>query len=161
MRIGFGYDVHEFERGGELMLCGVKLDYPYSLKGHSDADVAIHALCDAMLGAAALGDIGKHFPDTDPAYKGIASKELLAKVSEMLTACGYHMVNADLTVVAQKPRLSPYIEEMRSRLADILGVDISCVSVKATTEENLGFTGRLEGIKAYAVCLVDNITKEA
>jgi len=156
IRIGFGYDVHRLECGRELWLCGVKVPYDRGLAGHSDADVAIHALCDALLGAAALRDIGYHFPDNDPRYKGIDSKKLLARVIGMLMQKGYSVGNVDITICAQEPKLSPRIELMRGTLAPLLGVDIDAVSVKATTTERLGFTGRKEGISAYAVCLLAN-----
>lgn len=156
IRIGSGYDVHRLESGRELWLCGVKVPHSLGLAGHSDADVAIHALCDALLGAAALRDIGYHFPDNDPRYKGIDSKKLLACVMGMLAQKGYSVGNVDITICAQEPKLSPHIELMRTTLTPLLGVDIDAVSVKATTTERLGFTGRKEGISAYAVCLLAN-----
>ena len=156
IRIGHGYDVHRFKEGRDLYIGGVKIDYSLGLDGHSDADVLLHAICDALLGAAALGDIGRHFPDTDPQYKGIDSKLLLKATCDLLKKEGYRFCNLDATVVAQAPRLSGRIEDMRRCVADILGCDIAQVNVKATTEEKLGFTGRLEGISAHCVCLIEN-----
>lgn len=155
IRVGFGYDVHKLVAGRELFLCGTKIDYEKGLLGHSDADVALHALCDALLGAAALGDIGKHFPDTDEKYKGISSILLLKNVTELVRECGYNAVNADITIVAQSPKLSPYIENMRKNVADAIGIDVGFVSVKATTTEKLGFEGRGKGISATAVVLIE------
>lgn len=155
MRIGQGYDVHKLTENRELYLCGEKIGYELGLLGHSDADVALHALCDALLGAAALGDIGKHFPDTDPKYKGISSVILLKHVCGLVRAKGYKIVNADITIVAQRPKLLPYIPAMRKNTADAMGVDIDAVNVKATTTEHLGFEGRGEGISATAVVLID------
>lgn len=157
MRIGHGYDVHAFAEGRRLILGGVDVPHTKGLMGHSDADVLTHAVCDALLGAAALGDIGKHFPDTDSTYKGINSILLLKKVSDLLNSRGYRIVNTDSTIIAQRPKLAPYIEQMRQCLADAMGVDISAVSVKATTEEHLGFTGREEGISAHTVCLIEKL----
>ncbi len=156
IRIGHGYDVHRFKEGRDLYIGGVKIDYSLGLDGHSDSDVLLHAICDALLGAAALGDIGRHFPDTDPQYKGIDSKLLLKATCDLLKKEGYRFCNLDATVVAQAPRLSGHIEDMRRCVADILGCDIAQVNVKATTEEKLGFTGRLEGISAHCVCLIEN-----
>ena len=156
IRIGHGYDVHRFKEGRDLYIGGVKIDYSLGLDGHSDADVLLHAICDALLGAAALGDIGRHFPDTDPQYKGIDSKLLLKATCDLLKKEGYRFCNLDATVVAQAPRLSGHIEDMQKCVADILGCDIAQVNVKATTEEKLGFTGRLEGISAHCVCLIEN-----
>lgn len=153
-RIGQGYDVHKLVEGRELWLCGVKIAHTHGLLGHSDADVAIHALCDALLGAAALRDIGFHFPDTDDKYKGADSKLLLAEVVKLLKNKGYTIGNVDVTIVAQAPKLKDYIEEMRGKLASILDISIDCVSVKATTTEHLGFEGRKEGISASAVALI-------
>lgn len=153
-RIGQGYDVHRLVEGRELWLCGVKVPHTLGLLGHSDADVAIHALCDALLGALALGDIGKHFPDSDSRYKGIDSKILLGHVMELVRGIGYEVGNVDVTIMAQKPKLAPFIPEMRQTLADTMGVGIDRVSVKATTTERLGFEGREEGISATAVCLL-------
>lgn len=158
IRIGQGYDVHRLVEGRELWLCGVKVAHTLGLDGHSDADVAIHALCDALLGALALGDIGKHFPDTDPAYKGIDSRKLLAHVCGLVASHGYRLGNADVTIMAQRPRLAPYIEEMRRSLAEVTGADTSRISVKATTTERLGFEGREEGISASAVVLLCSTT---
>lgn len=155
MRIGQGYDVHRLVEGRELWLCGVKVEHTLGLLGHSDADVAIHALCDALLGALALGDIGKHFPDTDPRYKGISSILLLRHVMQLVREKGYELGNADLTIMAQRPKLAPHIEDMRKTLAEAIGTDVANISVKATTTERLGFEGREEGISASAVVLLD------
>lgn len=154
IRIGNGFDVHKFAENRELWLCGVKVDYSLGLLGHSDADVALHALCDALLGAVALRDIGFHFPDTDPAYKGADSRRLLRRVVELLAEKGYSPGNVDITIIAQAPKLLPYIDDMRQTVASDLGIDIDYVSVKATTTEHLGFTGRKEGIAAQATALV-------
>jgi 2-C-methyl-D-erythritol 2,4-cyclodiphosphate synthase len=154
MRIGFGYDVHQFSPERELILCGVQIPYEKGLDGHSDADVATHALMDALLGAGALGDIGMHFPDSDPCYKGISSIILLGEVARLLKHNRYEVVNIDLTIVAQTPKLSGYFQSMRSRLSDCLAIPLERISVKATTEEGLGFTGEGLGMKAYAVCLI-------
>jgi len=154
MRIGFGYDVHQFEKDRPLILGGTSIPYTLGLKGHSDADVLIHALMDSMLGALALGDIGSHFPDTDNQYKGIASIILLDKVCKLIEDKGYEMGNCDITVVAQAPKLAAYIQQMQKTLAQHLRTSPDNVSIKATTEEGLGFTGRKEGISAYAVCLL-------
>lgn len=150
IRIGQGFDVHAFAEGRKLIICGVDIPYELGLLGHSDADVAIHALCDALLGAAALGDIGKHFPDTDPRYKGIDSRRLLRYVVELITSEGYSISNADITVIAQAPKMAPHITSMRQNMADDLGIDLGRVNVKATTTEHLGFTGRREGIASLA-----------
>lgn len=155
MRIGHGYDVHALVKGRKLFLGGVEIDYEYGLAGHSDADVLLHAVCDALLGAAALGDIGKHFPDNDDKYLNIDSKLLLKHVVNLLSDNGYKVVNIDATVIAQKPKLSPYIAQMIEQIAECCQIDRSQVNVKATTEEGLGFTGRKEGISAHAVCLID------
>ena len=155
MRIGMGYDVHRLKEGRDLYICGVKIPYEFGLDGHSDADVALHALADALLGAAALGDIGKHFPDTDDRYKGISSMILLEKVVELLFEKGYTVNNADVTIIAQKPKMLPYIPQMRENVANVLKVDIDRVNVKATTTEKLGFEGRMEGISSMAVCTVN------
>lgn len=157
-RIGQGYDVHRLVEGRELWLCGVKVEHDLGLDGHSDADVAIHALCDALLGALALGDIGKHFPDSDPRYKGIDSKLLLGHVCRLIKEKGYRLGNADITIMAQRPKLAPYIEEMRGTLAKVMEVDAGQVSVKATTTERLGFEGRCEGISSSAVVLLESIS---
>ena len=154
MRIGNGYDVHRFAENRDLILGGVKIPYEYGLLGHSDADVLLHAIMDALLGAAALGDIGKLFPDTDERFKGADSLMLLKEVCLVLKANNYKIENIDSIVIAQKPKLAPHIEQMRKNIADACGIDISQVSVKATTEEKLGFTGRLEGISSHAVCLI-------
>ena len=154
MRIGNGYDVHRFAENRDLILGGVKIPYEYGLLGHSDADVLLHAIMDALLGAAALGDIGKLFPDTDERFKGADSLMLLKEVCVVLKANNYKIENIDSIVIAQKPKLAPHIEQMRKNIADACGIDISQVSVKATTEEKLGFTGRLEGISSHAVCLI-------
>ena len=157
MRIGHGYDVHRHVRGRDLIIGGVKIDYEFGLLGHSDADVLTHAIMDALLGAAALGDIGKHFPDSDPAYAGADSLALAKNVSALLRSNGYRIINVDSTVLAQRPKLAPFIPIMRERLAAALGVSIDDVSVKATTEEGLGFTGSGEGIAAHAVCLIERL----
>lgn len=155
MRIGNGYDVHRFAENRDLFLGGVKIPYELGLLGHSDADVLLHAIMDALLGAATLGDIGKLFPDTDERFKGADSLLLLKEVCVVLGAKGYRIVNIDSIVIAQKPKLAPYIEQMRQNIADACQIDITQVSVKATTEEKLGFTGRLEGISSHAVCLIE------
>lgn len=157
MRIGQGYDVHRLVEGRKLILCGVEIPYEKGLLGHSDADVAIHALCDALLGAAALGDIGKHFPDTDEKYKGADSMKLFEAVVALLKEKGYYPVNADLTIIAQKPKMADHIEKMRENIARCADMNIDDISVKATTTEKLGFEGRGEGISALAVALIDNI----
>lgn len=155
IRIGYGYDVHRLTENRELVLCGERIEYEKGLLGHSDADVALHALCDALLGAAALGDIGKHFPDTDERYRGISSVKLLKEVMRLLEKEGYVPVNADITIAAQKPKLAPYIEKMRQNTAQAMEMDKDRVSVKATTTEGLGFEGRGEGISASAVVLIE------
>lgn len=157
MRIGHGYDVHRFAENTKLFIGGVELPYSLGLDGHSDADVLIHAICDSLLGAAALGDIGRHFPDSDPAYKGIDSKLLLEHTVAILNTNGYAIVNIDATVIAQQPKIAPYIQSMRKVLAEICKIDIDQLNIKATTEEKLGFTGRLEGISAHSVCLIDKL----
>lgn len=154
MRIGQGYDVHKLTEGRDLIICGVKIPYEKGLLGHSDADVALHALSDALLGAAALGDIGKHFPDTDEQYKGADSRVLLKEVVKKITDKGFEIENADVTIVAQRPKMSPHIEEMRKNISEDLGIDIDCVNVKATTTEGLGFEGLGKGISATAVALL-------
>lgn len=154
MRIGTGYDVHQLAEGLPLWLGGVQVPHSHGLVGHSDADVLLHAICDALLGAAALGDIGKHFPDTDPQYKGISSLKLLAHVGNLLKEHGYQVGNIDSTVAAQRPKLAPFIPQMRQNIADTLGINIDQVSVKATTTEHLGFEGRMEGISAQAIALL-------
>ncbi len=155
MRIGHGYDVHKFAENRKLILGGVEVPYEKGLLGHSDADVLLHAVMDSLLGAAALGDIGKLFPDTDDSFKGADSTKLLQEVCRVLDENGYKIVNIDSTVIAQKPKLRGYIDTMRQIIADKCSLDISQISVKATTEEKMGFTGRLEGISAHAVCLID------
>lgn len=154
MRIGHGYDVHALAENRALIIGGVSIPYEKGLMGHSDADVLVHAVCDALLGAAALGDIGYHFPDSDPRYKGISSIKLLSHVAALLAERGYGVVNVDSTVIAQAPKLAPYISQMRANIAAAMGVEKDAVSVKATTEERLGFTGSGEGISAHAVCLI-------
>ena len=154
MRIGTGYDVHRLVQDRELILGGGKIPYEKGLLGHSDADVLLHAVMDALLGAAALGDIGKHFPDSDPAYKGISSMALLEKVGELLAQKGFIVENIDSTIIAQAPKMRPYIEAMRENIAGALGLEKDFVSVKATTEEGMGFTGAGQGIAAQAVCLL-------
>lgn len=153
-RIGFGYDVHRLVAGREFWLGGVKIPSEIGTEGHSDADVLLHAICDALLGAAALGDIGKHFPDTDPSLKGIDSKILLREVLELISAKGYSVVNIDSTIALQAPKVAPYIEAMRIKIAEILAISQDDISVKATTTEKLGFEGRGEGISAYAVVMI-------
>ena len=157
MRIGTGYDVHKMVEGRDLILGGVNIPYEKGLLGHSDADVLLHAIMDAMLGAAALGDIGKHFPDTDEAYKGASSMELLRRVGEIIEENHYIVENIDSTIIAQRPKLASYIPTMRENIAKVLGIDISQVSVKATTEEGLGFTGSGEGIAVQAVALLNSV----
>lgn len=154
MRIGHGYDVHRFCVGDFVTLGGVSVPHRFGLQAHSDGDVLLHALCDALLGAAALGDIGRHFPDTDPAFKGIDSRQLLRHVLELLLAKGWKVGNVDATIVAQAPKMAPHIEAMRALIADDLKVELDQVNVKATTTEKLGFTGREEGIAVHAVALL-------
>ena len=155
MRTGMGYDVHRLTEGRKLILGGVEIPYEKGLLGHSDADVLVHAVMDALLGAAALGDIGKHFPDTDPQYEGISSIRLLEHVGRILDEKGYVIENIDATIIAQHPRMRPYIDQMRENIAAALGCEVSRVSVKATTEEKLGFTGAKQGIAAHCVCLLE------
>jgi 2-C-methyl-D-erythritol 2,4-cyclodiphosphate synthase len=157
MRIGHGYDVHRFTEGRPLIIGGVNIPYEKGLLGHSDADVLTHAIMDALLGAAALGDIGLHFPDTDDAYKGADSLKLLAKVGDLLEEHMYYVENIDATILAQAPKMRPYIDEMRKKISDVLRISFDDVNIKATTEEGLGFTGRKEGIAAHAVCLIGSI----
>ena len=157
MRIGHGYDVHKLVEGRDLILGGVKIPFEKGLLGHSDADVLLHAVSDSVLGAAALGDIGKHFPDTDPAYKGADSLELLRIVGEKVAEAGYRVGNIDVTMIAQRPKLKDHIPQMRANIARVLGVEISQVNVKATTEEHLGFTGDGSGMSCHAVCLLENL----
>ena len=154
IRIGHGFDVHAFAEGRRLVIGGVYIPHDRGLLGHSDADVLIHAICDALLGAAALGDIGRHFPDSDPRYKGIDSRELLRHVAGLLDARGWRVGNVDATIIAQAPRMAPHIPAMREHLAADLGIPVEALNVKATTTEKLGFTGRGEGIAAEAVCLI-------
>lgn len=154
MRIGFGYDVHAFSENRKLILGGVNIPHSVGLLGHSDADVLVHAIMDALLGAAALGDIGKHFPDTDALYKDANSLKLLTAVGNIIKENNYSISNIDATIAAQAPKLAPFIDEMRTNIAKALSIDVSQVSVKATTTEHLGFEGRKEGISAYAVCLI-------
>ena len=155
MRIGHGYDVHKLVEGRDLILGGVKIPHTLGLLGHSDADVLLHAVSDALLGAAGLGDIGKHFPDTDPKYKGADSLKLLEEVGAKVKAAGYHVSNIDVTMIAQRPKLRPYIATMEQNIAAVLGLDVNRVNVKATTEERLGFTGAEEGMACHAVCLLE------
>ncbi len=155
LRIGHGYDVHRLLRGRKLIIGGVDIPFEAGLDGHSDADVLLHAIADALLGAAALGDIGKHFPDTDPEFLNADSLVLLKKVAELIKNEGYSVSNIDSTVIAQRPKLSGYIDQMRRNIAGAVGADISCISVKATTEENLGFTGQGLAIASHAVCLIE------
>ena len=157
MRIGHGYDVHKLVEGRDLILGGVKIPFEKGLLGHSDADVLLHAVSDSLLGAAALGDIGNHFPDTDPAYKGADSLELLRIVGERVAEAGYRVGNIDVTMIAQRPKLKDHIPQMRANIARVLGVEISQVNVKATTEEHLGFTGDGSGMSCHAVCLLENL----
>ena len=157
MRIGHGYDVHRLVSERELILGGVKIDYAFGLLGHSDADVLLHAVMDALLGAAALRDIGYHFPDTDPAYKGADSRVLLRSVSEKILAAGYRVGNIDVTMIAQKPKLKAYIPAMIENIAADLGISPSQINIKATTEENMGFTGDGSGMSCHCVCLLEEI----
>lgn len=159
MRIGQGYDVHRLVAERPLILGGIEIPYEKGLLGHSDADVLLHAISDALLGAAALGDIGAHFPDSDPAYRGADSAELLRAVGALIHAAGYEIGNIDSTVVCQAPKLAPHIPAMRARIAEVLALPVGAVSVKASTEEHMGFTGRGEGIAAHAVCLLTERTK--
>ncbi|WP_343857995.1 2-C-methyl-D-erythritol 2,4-cyclodiphosphate synthase [Aliiglaciecola litoralis] len=156
MRIGHGYDVHKFGGDGPIKICGESIEYEHGLIAHSDGDVALHALCDALLGAVALGDIGQHFPDTDQAYSGADSRELLKHVYRLVTQRGYHVGNLDLTIIAQAPKMAPHIVNMRRHLCDDLCLQLDQVNVKATTTEKLGFTGRKEGIACHAVVLLIN-----
>lgn len=153
-RIGLGYDAHQFKDDGRLVLGGVTIDYPRGMEAHSDGDVVLHALCDALLGAAGLGDIGKHFPDSDAAFKGIDSRILLRDVGQKLTGLGYAVGNADITIIAQMPRMAPHIEAMRRNIADDLGSPVDRINVKATTTEGMGFEGRGEGIAVQAIALL-------
>ncbi len=155
LRIGHGYDVHAFAENRKCIIGGVDIPCEKGLLGHSDADVLLHAISDSLLGAAALGDIGKHFPDTDPRYKGADSLVLLKNVYSLIASLGYKVVNIDATVIAQMPKMAPHIDAMRRNIAEALNVDIDFISIKATTEEKLGFTGRKEGISAHCVCLIE------
>ena len=157
MRVGTGYDVHRLVEGRKLILGGVEIPHTLGLLGHSDADVLLHAIMDALLGAAALGDIGKHFPDTDEAYRGADSRKLLAHVGELIAEKGYAIENIDATIIAQKPKVGPYIEHMRKNIAETLHLELEQVNVKATTEERLGFTGREEGISSQAICALTGL----
>lgn len=157
MRIGMGYDVHRLVEGRKLILGGVEIPYERGLLGHSDADVLLHAIMDALLGAAALGDIGKHFPDTDEKYKGISSIKLLEHVGELLADNGYVIGNIDATIIAQRPKMAPYRENMRENIADALNISLDRISIKATTEEGLGFTGSGEGISSQAIALLEGV----
>lgn len=154
-RVGFGFDVHQLEQGIPFFLGGVRIEHYKGAKGHSDADVIIHAICDALLGAAALGDIGKHFPDTSNDFKGIDSSILLAKVVSLLKEKSIAIGNVDVSVVLEKPKIAPYIDAMREKLASVMQIEIDCVSIKATTNEKMGFVGREEGVAAYAVALIN------
>jgi 2-C-methyl-D-erythritol 2,4-cyclodiphosphate synthase len=155
IRVGLGYDVHRFNEGDHIILGGVKIAYEQGLEAHSDGDVVLHALCDALLGAAALGDIGKHFPDTDPEFKGADSRVLLRHVYRIVQDQGYQLVNADMTIIAQAPKMAPHIDTMCRNIADDLNVGIDCINVKATTTEKLGFEGRKEGIAVQAIVLIE------
>ena len=154
MRIGMGYDVHKLVSERALILGGVNIPHTLGLLGHSDADVLLHAIMDSLLGAAALGDIGKHFPDTDDKYKGISSIKLLKEVGTLINKSGYTIENIDATIIAQKPKMAPYIEEMRKNISDALNISINQINIKATTEEGLGFTGKCEGISSQSICLL-------
>lgn len=155
MRIGMGYDVHRLAEDRDLIIGGEKIEYEYGLLGHSDADVLLHAIMDALLGAAALGDIGTHFPDTDERYRGISSVRLLAYVDQLLEENGYSVGNIDATIIAQRPKMAPYIPKIRENVANTLGLELNQVNIKATTEEGLGFTGSGDGISAQAVCILE------
>lgn len=161
MRVGMGYDVHRLAVDRDLIIGGVKIPYEKGLLGHSDADVLLHAIMDALLGAAALGDIGLHFPDTDEKYRGADSLMLLKRVGELLEENQFIIDNIDATIIAQKPKMRPYIDEMRTKIADTLGIEISQVNVKATTEEGLGFTGSMEGISSQAICMLSSVKELA
>lgn len=155
MRIGLGYDVHRLVEGRDLIIGGVKIPYEKGLLGHSDADVLLHAIMDSLLGASALGDIGKHFPDTDEKYKGISSIKLLKEVGKLLLNNGYSINNIDSTIIAQKPKMAPFIQQMRENISNALNIDLMQINVKATTEEGLGFTGNGEGISSQSICLLE------
>lgn len=156
MRVGFGYDVHRLTQDRKLILGGVEIPFDRGLLGHSDADVLLHAVADSLLGAAAMGDIGRYFPDTDPKYKNANSMHLLKEVSSLIADAGFAVVNVDATVVAQKPKILPYAKQMAANIAECLGIEESCVNVKATTTEKLGFEGREEGISSHCICLLEN-----
>ena len=156
MRIGMGYDVHKLVADRDLILGGVKIPYELGLLGHSDADVLLHAIMDSLLGASALGDIGKHFPDTDPKYKGISSIQLLKEVGKLLKDNGFEINNIDSTIIAQRPKMAPHIQDMRKNIADALNININQINVKATTEEGLGFTGEGKGISSQSICLINS-----
>ena len=158
MRVGMGYDVHRLTEGRKLILCGVEIPYEKGLLGHSDADVAVHAIMDALLGAAALGDIGKHFPDTDAQYAGISSILLLKRVGDLLEENNYIIENIDATIIAQRPKLLPYMPQMVKNVAEALGIEENQVNIKATTEEGLGFTGKGEGVSSQAICCIEKMT---
>lgn len=160
MRIGLGYDVHRLVEERKLILGGVDIPYKKGLLGHSDADVLVHAIMDSLLGASALGDIGKHFPDTDPKYKGISSISLLEEVGKLLVKNGYSINNIDSTIIAQKPKMAPHIQTMRENIANALKINLDQINVKATTEEGLGFTGKEEGISSQSICLLSKINKK-
>lgn len=155
MRIGHGYDVHRLTENRRLIIGGVDIEFELGLDGHSDADVLLHAICDALLGAAALGDIGTHFPDTDPKYKNADSMVLFKSVCELIYSKGYSIVNIDSTILAQRPKIKPYIQQMSTKISEAAGISADKISIKATTEEGLGFTGSMQGIAAHAVCLID------
>jgi 2-C-methyl-D-erythritol 2,4-cyclodiphosphate synthase len=155
MRVGQGYDAHRFSAGDHVVLGGVTIPFEHGLAAHSDGDVLLHAICDALLGAAALGDIGRHFPDTDPAYAGASSRKLLARVTELLAEADWRIVNIDATVIAERPKIAPHVEDMRAHVAADTGLDVAAVNIKGTTTEKMGFTGRGEGIAATAVCLLE------
>ena len=161
MRVGIGYDVHRLVEGRPLIIGGEVIPYEKGLLGHSDADVLVHVIMDALLGAAAMGDIGKHFPDNDEQYKGISSIELLKRVGALLTENLYMIENIDSTIIAQAPKMAPYIEKMKQNIADALQLDVNCINVKATTEEGLGFTGSKEGISAQAICSISNMLEQS
>lgn len=156
VRVGMGYDVHRLVAGRELWLGGIRIEHDLGLLGHSDADVLIHAICDALLGAANMRDIGYHFPDNDARYKGADSKVLLKEVVRLVATKGYHIVNIDATICAERPKINPHIERMQECLAEVMGIDTDQISIKATTTEKLGFTGREEGMSAYAITLIEN-----
>lgn len=160
MRVGMGYDVHKLMEGRELIIGGVKIPHTLGLLGHSDADVLLHAIMDALLGAAGLWDIGKHFPDTDSQYKGISSIKLLGHVAKLIEEKGYIVENIDATIIAQKPKMRPYIEQMEQNVANVLCISVDQINIKATTEEGLGFTGAEEGISAQAICSLETIHKK-